>query len=70
MNRANHVALSEDVRGILVLNGITCARFERLKCEIETALKNESLEDGLLILHDVPEVLYIPVGGVNDQAGS
>ena len=57
------------MRGIIVLNGVNCAQFERLRRDLETALESKSFEDGLLlILHEVPEVLYIPVGGANDQA--
>ena len=69
----NHTVLSEpeSLQGIIVLNGVNCAQFERLKREIETALESKSFEDGLLlILHEVPEVLYIPIGGANDQASS
>ncbi len=57
-----------ELRGIIVLNGVTRARFEELKRDLEMALESKSFEDGLLILHEVPEVLYIPVGGKNDQA--
>lgn len=59
-----------NVRGIIVVNGISCARFEELKREIETILESKSLKDGLLVLHEVPEVLYIPIRGANDQANS